>query len=155
MYNSRNKEIAVGIFVSLGLAALLMLSLQVSNISNFSQGDGYTLAARFDNIGGLKVKAPVRIGGVRIGRVIEIQYDQNNYEAIVKMNIHREQSRIPDDTIANIYTAGMLGEQYIGLEPGGSETFLQDDDEFSETSSAIVLERLIGEAIYSNKPEGK
>ena len=154
MHNTRGKEIAVGIFVALGIAALLMLSLQVSNISNFSGGDGYTLLARFDNIGGLKVKSPVRIGGVRIGRITEIIYDQNNYEAIVSMRIQQEQNRIPDDTIANIYTAGMLGEQYIALEPGGSEIFLQNNDEFAETSSAIVLERLIGEAIF-NKQENR
>jgi len=154
MHNTRNKEIAVGIFVALGLAALLMLSLQVSNISNFSRGEGYSLIARFDNIGGLKVKSPVRIGGVRIGRVTDITYDQKNYEAIVSMRIQQEQNHLPDDTIANIYTAGMLGEQYIGLEPGGSETFLQDGDEFAETSSAIVLERLIGEAIF-NKQNSK
>jgi len=154
MQNTRNREIAVGIFVAIGLAALLMLSLQVSNISNFTGGEGYTLTARFDNIGGLKVKSPVRIGGVRIGRITHIIYDQKNYEAIVSMRIQQKQNRIPDDTIANIYTAGMLGEQYIGLEPGGSETYMQNDDEFSETSSAIVLERLIGEAIFS-KQDGK
>jgi len=151
MQSTRNKEIAVGIFVALGIGAMLMLSLQVSNISNFSHGESYTLLARFDNIGGLKIKSPVRIGGVRIGRVTEIIYDKNNYEAIVSMRIQAEQNRIPDDTIANIYTAGMLGEQYIGLEPGGSEIFLQNNDEFAETSSAIVLERLIGEAIFNKK----
>jgi len=151
MGNTRNREIAVGVFVAIGLVALLMLSLQVSNISNFTRGEGYTLLARFDNIGGLKVKSPIKIGGVRIGRVTDITYDLNNYEAIVSMRIQKKQNRIPDDTIANIYTAGMLGEQYIGLEPGGSETFLQNDDEFTETSSAIVLERLIGAAIFNKK----
>ncbi|HED17386.1 MAG TPA: outer membrane lipid asymmetry maintenance protein MlaD [Gammaproteobacteria bacterium] len=151
MHDTRNREIAVGIFVAIGLAALLMLSLQVSNISNFTGGEGYTLSARFDNIGGLKVKSPVRIGGVRIGRITDISYDEKIYEAVVTMRIQQQQNRIPDDTIANIYTAGLLGEQYIGLEPGGSETFLTNGDEFSETTSAIVLERLIGEAIFSKK----
>ena len=144
MRTSRTVEILVGLFIALGMAAFFMLAMKVSNISNFTENDAYEVKARFDNIGGLKVRSPVRIGGVRIGRVSAISYDDELLEAEVILRINRSYSRIPEDSGASIYTAGLLGEQYISLEPGGAEEFLGDGDEIEETQSAFVLERMVG-----------
>lgn len=152
--SKRTLEIAVGIFVALGIAALLMLAMKVSNLSAFDAGAGYELKANFENIGGLKVRSPVRIGGVRIGRVVAIDYNSEHYEAVVTMSIDRRYDKLPSDTEAGIFTAGLLGEQYIGLEPGGSEEFLQDGSEISETMSAIVLEKMIGNFLFDKSSDG-
>jgi phospholipid/cholesterol/gamma-HCH transport system substrate-binding protein len=154
MLNIRSMEVAVGIFVAAGLAALLMLAMKVSNLSAFSEGAGYTLTAAFDNIGGLKVRSPVRIGGVRIGRVTAISYDEHTYQAVVTMTIQDKYNRLPTDTHASIYTSGLLGEQYIGLEPGASEKFLANGDQIKQTQSALVLEQLIGQFLFSKAAEG-
>lgn len=154
MMNVRAMEIGVGVFVAAGLAALLMLAMRVSNVSDFSEGQGYTLTARFDNIGGLKVRSPVRIGGVRIGRVTDISYDERAYQAVVTMAIQNKYDRLPTDTHASIYTAGLLGEQYIGLEPGGAEKYLANGGEIKQTQSALVLEQLIGQFLFSKASEG-
>ena len=146
---SKSVEIGVGVFVALGLAALLMLAMKVSNLAELTAPDGYTISARFENIGGLKVRAPVTMSGVRVGRVTEIGYDDTTYQAVVRFSIDPRYARIPTDTSASIYTSGLLGEQYIGLEAGGDERFLQDGDEILLTQSAIVLEQVIGQFLYN------
>lgn len=151
---SKTVEIGVGVFVALGLAALLMLAMKVSNLAELTSPDGYRLTARFDNIGGLKVRAPVTMGGVRIGRVTEIGYDDTRYEAVVQFSVNPSYTRLPLDTSASIYTAGLLGEQYIGLEAGGEEEFLTEGGEITLTQSAIVLEQVIGQFLYSKAAEG-
>ena len=153
MQKAKNIEIMVGLFVAAGFAALFMLAMKVSNLSAFSENDTYTVQAQFDNIGGLKVRSPVRIGGVRIGRVSSIRYDDNKLEAVVHMIISNKHNKLPEDTRANIYTAGLLGEQYIGLEPGGSTEFLKNGDRIVETQSALVLERLIGHFLVNPPAE--
>nr|BAL56675.1 ABC transporter system substrate-binding protein [uncultured Gammaproteobacteria bacterium] len=150
MGNSRIVEIWVGVFVAAGLAALFMLAMQVSNLREFHEADrGYRLFARFQNVGTLKVQAPVKIAGVLIGRVANIQLDNDRYEAIVELRID-PRYRLPDDTIASIYTSGLLGEQYIALEPGGSPDYLKDGDTLEITQSALVLEELIGKFLVKS-----
>jgi phospholipid/cholesterol/gamma-HCH transport system substrate-binding protein len=153
MFHSRTAEIGVGIFVALGLAALLMLAMKVSNLAETSGGHGYYIKARFDNVGGLKVRSPVTMAGVRIGRVAEISFDDQHYVAVVRMSIAPQFDKIPSDSSASIPTAGLLGEQYIGLEAGGEESFLANDDEIDLTQSALVLEQVIGQFLYSKAAE--
>ncbi len=153
MLQSRTVEIGVGAFVALGLAALLMLAMKVSNLADDSRGRGYTVTARFDNVGGLKVRSPVTMSGVRIGRVTGISFDSDLYVAVVEMSIAPQYDRIPADTSASIFTAGLLGEQYIGLDAGGGEAFLADGDEIDLTQSALVLEQVIGQFLYSKAAE--
>lgn len=154
MHTTRTVEIIVGLFVALGLAALFMLAMKVSNLSSFSNEEGYRVIARFENIGGLKVRSPVTVAGVRIGRVAEIDFDNQTFEAVVKMNIASQYNQLPDDTFASIFTSGLLGEQYVGLEPGGSDKLLAEGSEIRQTQSAIVLEQIIGQFLYS-QAEGK
>ncbi len=142
---TRTMEILVGVFVAVGLASLFMLAMKVSNLSDFSQGDGYQLSARFENIGSLKVKAPVTVSGVRVGRVIGIRYDSGEFNAVVTMEIDQQYKDFPMDTTASIYTAGLLGEQYIALEPGAEEEVLAHGDVIDYTQSALVLENIIGQ----------
>ncbi len=149
MLQSRTVEIGVGIFIALGLAALLMLAMKVSNLAENAGGHGYTVTARFDNVGGLKVRSPVTMSGVRIGRVAGISFDSNQYVAVVEMSIAPQYDRLPTDTSASIVTAGLLGEQDNGLEAGGDEAFLADGDEIDLTQSALVLEQVIGQFLYS------
>ena len=144
---TRTIEISVGILVALGLAALFMLAMQVSNLTEYRNGDGYTVNAYFGNIGGLKVRAPVTVSGVRVGRVSAIRYDPERYQARVEMTISAQHDYLPTDTQASIYTAGLLGEQYIALEPGGEEEVLVDGGEIYFTQSAIVLEQVIGRIV--------
>jgi phospholipid/cholesterol/gamma-HCH transport system substrate-binding protein len=154
MTHSRNLEILVGVFVAAGIAALFMLSMKVSNLSTFSSDDGYTINVRFNNIGGLKVRAPVTMAGVRVGRVSEIGFDVHTYEAVVSLNISGEYNILPRDTAATIYTAGLLGEQYISLDPGGDEKYLKDGDEIKLSSDALILEQMIGQFLFSKAAEG-
>jgi len=142
---TRMIEIMVGVFVAIGLAALFMLAMKVSNLSDFNQGGGYDISARFENIGGLKVKSPVTVSGVRVGRVTGISYDSHEFNAVVKMQIDDQYNDFPSDTSASIYTAGLLGEQYIALEPGADETVLKNGDSIDHTQSALVLENIIGQ----------
>ena len=151
---SKTVEIGVGLFVALGLAALLMLAMKVSNLAELTAPDGYEVTARFENIGGLKVRAPVTMGGVRMGRVIHIGYDDNSYEAVVRFSVNPRYVRIPIDSSASIFTAGLLGEQYIGLDAGGDETFLTEGGEITLTQSAIVLEQVIGQFLYNKAADG-
>lgn len=151
---SKGVEIGVGLFVALGLAALLMLAMRVSNLSESSVSDGYEVIARFDNIGGLKVRSPVTMAGVRIGRVSSIGFDSDTYEAVVTLTIGSNYDQLPTDTSASIFTAGLLGEQYVGLEAGGSLEYLGDQDEIKLTQSAVVLEQIIGQFLYNRAAQG-
>jgi phospholipid/cholesterol/gamma-HCH transport system substrate-binding protein len=146
---TRAMEIWVGIFVAAGLASLFMLAMKVSNLSGLDSETGYTLTASFENIGGLKVRSPVTASGVRVGRVTDIHYDSTSYQAQVVLQVDPQYNQFPKDTSASIFTAGLLGEQYIALTPGAEEDSLKDGDRITITESAIVLERLIGQFLYS------
>ena len=146
---SRKAEIWVGVFVALGIAALFMLAMQVSNLSTLTRGDGYLLTAGFENVGGLKVRSPVTVSGVRVGRVEAIDYDYDAFEAVVSLRIGAGHDGFPEDTSASIYTSGLLGEQYIALEPGGSLENLTDGDRVELTQSALVMEQIIAQFLYS------
>lgn len=152
--HSRIVETWVGLFVAAGLAALLMLSLQVSNLSSFSSDEGYTVKARFDNIGSLKVRSPVKMAGVLIGRVSDISVDSQTFEAVVSIKIDSSFDQLPADSSASIFTAGLLGEQYIGVEPGGDIEFLKDGDQIMLTQSALILEQMIGQFLFSKASGG-
>ncbi len=154
MINTKVIEVTVGVFIAAGIAALFMLAMKVSNLSTFSSQGGYEITARFDNIGGLKEMSPVNAGGVRIGRVTSVEYDQKTYEAIVKMQISPEYDRLPKDTSASIFTSGLLGEQYISLEPGGETAYLKSGDQIKLTQSAIVMEQVIGQFLFGKASEG-
>jgi phospholipid/cholesterol/gamma-HCH transport system substrate-binding protein len=152
--NRKTLEMWVGLFVAAGLAALAMLAFKVGNLATADVLDGYALTARFNNIGGLKVKSPVTMAGVRVGRVSAITFDQDKYQAVVKMDIDGRYKTIPADTIATILTSGLLGEQYIGLEPGGDDTYLKAGDTLFKTQDALVLEKMIGQFLFSKGTEG-
>ncbi|UCH54153.1 MAG: outer membrane lipid asymmetry maintenance protein MlaD [Pseudomonadota bacterium] len=153
--NSKALELWVGIFVAAGVAALAMLAFKVGNLSTVEVQDAYTIKGRFDNIGGLKVKAPVTMAGVRIGRVADISFDNSRYQAVVSMSIDGRYQKIPNDTSASILTSGLLGEQYVGLEVGGAEEFLKNGDSLQLTQSALVLEKMIGQFLYSQASKDK
>lgn len=144
MGSSRVVELVVGLFVALGLAAFLMLALKVSDVTHIGNDGGYRVLARFDNIGSLKVRAPVTLAGVRIGRVSAIEVDPARFDAVVEMLIDGRYGELPVDTSASILTSGLVGEQYVGLEPGGADEVLRDGDTIRLTQSALVIERLIG-----------
>ena len=150
---SRKIEILVGLFVAAAIAAFFMLAMQVSNMSSYGGGENYELSARFDNIGGLKVRSPVSAGGVTIGRVTDIQYNSESYEAVVVMEIETKYDKFPVDTAASIFTSGLLGEQFVGFEPGAEEEFLKQGDVIDLTQSALVLEQIIGQFLYSKADE--
>lgn len=153
MNHSRVMQIWVGLFVAIGLASLFMLAMKVSNISALTDQDGYIIKANFENIGGLKIRSPVTMAGVVIGRVSGIDFDRNTYEAVVSMTIDPKFDNIPEDTSASIFTSGLLGEQYIGLEAGGSQDYMKEGDSFTLTQSAVVLEKLIGQFLVSKADE--
>ena len=153
MISRRGTELLVGVFVTAGIAALFMLAMQVSNLSTVSMGDAYQVTARFTNIGSLNVRSPVKAGGVRVGRVSSINYDPDRFEAVVTLSIENRYDRFPRDTAASIFTAGLLGEQYIHLEPGVEEENLEQGDSLYITDSAIILERLIGRIITDKMME--
>ena len=151
--NTRNIEILVGAFVVLAVVAMVMLSLKVSNLASYGNaGNVYEIHASFENIGGLKVRSPVSAGGVRVGKVANVSYDNEQYAAVVTMQIEGGY-RFPIDTSASILTAGLLGEQYVGLEPGGDEEYLSDKGEIELTQSALVLEQVIGQFLFSKAQE--
>jgi phospholipid/cholesterol/gamma-HCH transport system substrate-binding protein len=140
----RGIETLVGLFVLLGMLGLVFLALQAANLGSMGSGDTYAIQARFDNIGGLKARAPVRTAGVVVGRVKSIQLDPKTFQGLVIMDIERGY-QFPKDTAAKILTSGLLGDQYIGLEPGGDEKNLAPGDTLAQTQSAVVLENLIGQ----------
>lgn len=152
---SKIVQVWVGVFVMAGMASLLMLSMKVSNISAFTETEGYEVTANFENIGGLKVRSPVSMAGVVVGRVAKIGFDRESYEAVVTIKIQDQYDNIPEDASASIFTAGLLGEQYIGLEAGGSEEFLKKGSEIQLTQSAVVLEQIIGQFLVSQADSDK
>ncbi len=154
MSKTRQIEILVGSFMALGFVALFFLAMQVSNLGALNIGGTYQVKARFDNIGGLKPKSPVTLSGVEVGRVLDIYYDQEDFRAVVVMGIYLEYANIPEDTFAKILTAGILGEQYVGLDPGGSEDMLGEGGEIAVTQSALVLEEVIGQFLFGKAQEG-
>ncbi|MDF1587627.1 MAG: outer membrane lipid asymmetry maintenance protein MlaD [Gammaproteobacteria bacterium] len=154
MRQSKSTEITVGMFVAAGLVALFVLAMKVSNFTDFTDETGYQVVAEFENIGGLKVRSPVTMAGVRVGRVAAIDLSPTTYNAHVTLNLYGSFDTIPTDTAASIYTAGLLGEQYIGLEAGAEEEFLKDGDVIELTQPALVLEQVIGQFLFS-KAEGE
>ena len=145
-------DIWVGLFVLLGAVALMFLALKAGNMSSFSFEKTYTVSSRFDNIGGLKPRAPVKSAGVVVGRVGDITFDNQDYRALVTLQL-QERYKFPKDSSAKILTSGLLGEQYVGIEPGGDEANLAAGDQIKMTQSAIVLENLISQFIYNKATE--
>ena len=155
MQQSNTLDTIVGLFVAAGIAGLFFLALQVSNLSSFTDHESFTITARFQNSGGLKVKSPVSVAGVKIGQVSSITFDPKSYESVVQMNIDAKYNTLPDDTSASIFTAGLLGEQYVNLEPGGSEEYLQNGGKIEITQSAIILEKAIGQFLFKSTADKK
>ena len=154
MRQTRTIEISTGFFIVLGFCALLFLATRTSNIEAYGSGGGYNVTASFTNVGGLKVRSPVTMAGVTVGRITAISLDPKTFDAIVSMRLNERFSQIPDDSSASILTAGLLGEQYIGLTPGGSETFLKNGSRIQFTQSAIILENLIGQFLFNKASSG-
>jgi phospholipid/cholesterol/gamma-HCH transport system substrate-binding protein len=153
MMSRKEMDLWVGVFVAIGLGALLFLALKVANLSSFSTSDNYQISARFDNIGGLKVRAPVKAAGVVVGRVTDVKFDTQTFEAVVTLSLDSHY-QFPRDTSAKILTSGLLGEQYIGMAAGGDTANLKDGDTLKITQSAVVLENLISQFLYSKAAEG-
>jgi phospholipid/cholesterol/gamma-HCH transport system substrate-binding protein len=146
-------DLWVGVFVTAGLVALLTLALKVGNATSVSVSDSYSVSGLFENIGGLKPRAPVKSAGVVVGRVADVTFDDQKFSARVKIRIDKRY-RFPKDTSASILTSGLLGEQYIGLDAGADTTNLNEGDEIKITQSAVVLEKLIGQFLYGKAAEG-
>ena len=153
MMTRKELDLWVGIFAVIGVGALLFLSLKVANLASFTGTDSYRINASFDNIGGLKVRAAVKSAGVVVGRVGEIRFDNGSFEAVVAMDIDGR-FQFPKDSSAKILTSGLLGEQYIGLSAGGDSANLKSGDTLKLTQSAVVLENLIGQFLYSKAADG-
>jgi len=152
--SKKSIEILVGLFVLLGALALLFLALKAANLASFSNGgETYAVTARFDNIGGLKPRAPVRSAGVNVGRVTAITLDAQTYQGVATLEI-RKDILFPKDSSAKILTAGLLGDQYIGIEPGGDPNNLAQGDVITQTQSAVVLENLIGQFLFNKAADG-
>ena len=147
-------DVWVGLFVLLGLAALLFLAFQAGNLKSMSFGQTYSVSGRFDNLGGLKPQAPVKSAGVVVGRVGEIAFDDKSFQASVRLDLDTDY-KFPKDSSLKILTAGLLGEQYIGIEAGGDTNNLAEGDRIVRTQSATVLEDLINQFIYSKAADGK
>ncbi|WP_211242731.1 outer membrane lipid asymmetry maintenance protein MlaD [Sinimarinibacterium sp. CAU 1509] len=145
---TRSLEILVGFFVCLGVAAVFVMTFRVASLDTVGRGEGtYSVSGVFQNIGGLKVGASVTMAGVKIGRVRDIEIDPSSFQARVSIDISKRYDKIPEDTSAKILTAGLLGDQYIGLEPGGMDDYLADGSELTLTQGALVLENLIGQFV--------
>ncbi len=142
----------VGLFVMAGIGALLILGLKVGNLTSYNAGEVYNLTGNFENIGGLKIRAPVKSAGVVVGRVLDIRFSLETYDAVVTMGINSAY-QFPKDTFASILTSGLLGEQYIGLSPGGDDVMLTDGDKIMKTNSAMVLEEMIGRFLFDKASE--
>jgi phospholipid/cholesterol/gamma-HCH transport system substrate-binding protein len=153
MTQRRSYQIGTGLFILLGFAALAYLATQTTSVANFSQGDSYVLKARFTNIGQLKLRAPVKLAGVRIGSVESIELDSLKLDALVRISIDKRYSEVPDDSSAAIFTSGLLGDQYVGIQPGGSPDMFEEGGEFVLTQSSMQLEDLIGKFLVSGSPE--
>jgi len=153
MMTRKELDLWVGIFAVVGIGALLFLSMKVANLASFSSADMYHVNAKFENIGGLKIRAPVKSAGVVVGRVGDIRFDNETFEAVVAMNID-SRFQFPKDSSAKILTSGLLGEQYIGITAGGDSVNLKSGDTLKLTQSAVVLENLIGQFLYNKAAEG-
>ncbi len=150
MRQNRAIEIGTGLFVLLGMGALFFLTTQTTGRNDFSNMETFVVVARFENVGSLKKRSPVAMSGVTIGRVTDIRFDGVSLEAVVTLVIDSRYDQIPDDSDASILTAGLLGSQYVGMQAGGSETYLEDGSELYFTQSAIVLENLIGKFLVNS-----
>ena len=153
MMTRKELDLWVGIFAVAGIGAILFLSLKVANLASFSSSDTYQINAKFENIGGLKIRAPVKSAGVVVGRVGDIRFDNDSFEAVVALNID-SRFKFPRDSSAKILTSGLLGEQYIGITAGGDSANLKAGDTLKLTQSAVVLENLIGQFLYNKAAEG-
>ncbi|MHB8915548.1 MAG: outer membrane lipid asymmetry maintenance protein MlaD [Thiobacillus sp.] len=151
--NKNGLDLWVGLFVIAGVGALLFLALKVGSMNVVKASDSYEIIAAFENIGGLKARAPVKSAGVVVGRVSDISFDSQAYEALVTLRIDKRYA-FPKDTSAAILTSGLLGEQYIGISAGGDSVKLKDKDRIKITQSAVVLENLIGQFLYGKAQEG-
>ena len=145
-------DLWVGLFVCAGIGALLVLALKVGNMSGFSVADTYKVYAEFDNVGGLKPRAPVKSAGVVVGRVSEVSFDNESFRARVTLHVDKRY-KFPKDSSASILTSGLLGEQYIGMDGGGDEQMLKEGDRLLITQSAVVLEKIIGQFLYGKAAE--
>lgn len=155
MRQSRAIDVSTGLFVLLGVAAIIFLVTQISNREvSLGRSTSYRVQAQFENIGGLKVGAPVSMAGVKIGRVESIGFDMDLFKAVVTLRIDGHYDRIPNDSDASVFTAGLLGGQYIGISPGGSEEFLRDGDQIEFVQDAVVLENLISKYLFSQAGKG-
>jgi phospholipid/cholesterol/gamma-HCH transport system substrate-binding protein len=152
--NRSTIDLWVGVFVVAGFVALIFLALRVGNLASFNTGENYRIEGKFANIGGLKVRGPVKSAGVVVGRVVDIRFDNESFEAVVMMDIE-SRYQFPRDTTAKILTSGILGEQYIGLEAGGDAKMLAAGDRLRLTQSAVVLENLISQFLFNKAAEGK
>jgi phospholipid/cholesterol/gamma-HCH transport system substrate-binding protein len=151
--NKTKLDLWVGLFVAAGIVALLFLALKVGSTSALNSAEGYEVIARFENIGGLKPRAPVKVAGVVVGRVADIQFDDDNYEAVVTLRLDKRYA-FPKDSSVAILTSGLLGEQYVGLEAGGDSVKLKAKDRILITQDAVVLENLIGRFLYDKAQKG-
>ncbi len=147
-------EIIVGLFMLAGILALLVLALKVSGLSSYASTDGYSVTANFDNVGDLKVRAPVTISGVKVGEVTGINLNTTSFKAVVSMRFFANQNKIPTDSSASIFTQGLLGSNYVNLNPGFDATFLKSGDAIDNTHPALILENLIGQLLFSLKNSG-
>lgn len=153
MQQTRSVELGTGLFVLLGFAALFFLTTQTTGSDNFSGNDTYTVTARFENVGSLKNRAPVSMSGVTIGRVTQVRFDPETLDAEVTFVIDSRYDSIPEDSDASILTSGLLGSQYVGLQAGGSDIYLEDGSEIQFTQSAIVIENLISKYLFNNSDD--
>lgn len=152
--NRKLLDLWVGVFVVIGFVSLVFLALRVGNLSGANFAETYALQAKFDNIGGLKVRGPVKSAGVLVGRVSAIRFDPQTYEAVVTMDVD-SRFKFPKDTFASILTSGLLGEQYVGLDVGGDDKMLAPGETIAKTQSAVVLEKLISQFLFNKASEGQ
>lgn len=150
MTQRRSHQIGTGLFILLGFAALGYLATQTTSLANYRQGPTYALKARFTNIGQLKLRAPVKVAGVRIGSVTDIQLEPDRLEALVTLAVDKRFNQLPDDSAASVFTSGLLGDQYVALKPGGSPDMFKDGDEIILTQSSVQLEELIGKYLVGS-----
>lgn len=155
MSQKNSYQLGTGLFIVLGFAALAYLATQTTSLANYTEGETYRLTARFGNIGQLKLRAPVKVAGVRIGSVQSIVLDEERLDAIVEIAISSTYTDLPDDSAAAIFTSGLLGDQYVAIQPGGSPDMFRDGDEFILTQSSLQLEDLIGKFLVGGPPAGE
>lgn len=155
MQSNPVQDTLIGLFVAAGIAALFFLALQVSNLSTFNAHDSFKVTARFENSGGLKVRSAVSAAGVKIGEVSSITFDPSDFKSVVTLKIDAKYDKLPEDTTASIFTAGLLGEQYISLEGGGADEYLHDGSEIDLTQPAIILEKALGQFLFKSAADKK